>query len=154
MKIKLLLLILILAINLTSSSQNINLIPMYGNASKTDEQINADNKFYKYCDKNFKSRKEASKYFEKRGWDYFYANKLDTSMMRFNQAWMLDSLNSNTYWGFANLLCSKGEIEKSIPLFNKAIELDKKILNYWKVLLLHICNYGLKQRMINILNKE
>ena len=97
---------------------------MYGGKKKCPEQIKSDNEFIAECDKTFSSRKEASQYYVWKGWEYFYKNDLDSSMKRFNQAWLLDKTNSEIFWGFGNLLGMKRQIKESIPLFEKSIELN------------------------------
>ncbi len=44
-------------------------------------------------------------------------------MMRFNQAWLLDSLNADIYWGFYGNLLGRGKF-KSIPLFDRSIKIN------------------------------
>ena len=98
---------------------------MYGRVKKCDGQIASDNEFIDKCTKDYKGdRKEAAKHFVMRGWEYFYKNKPDTSMMRFNQAWLLDSLNADVYWGFANLTGMQQKFKESLPLFERAIALN------------------------------
>src|SRR5688572_25697939 len=72
----------------------LNQIPEFGRQKKCKEAIMADDKFLAFCDSNFADRKEAAKYFVSRAWDFFNENKLDTSMFRFNQAWLLDTTNA------------------------------------------------------------
>jgi tetratricopeptide (TPR) repeat protein len=116
----------------TDCPKGINLLPMYGRVKKCTEQIEYDLTFLKDCDKNFKGdRKKASKYFENKGWQYLYANKQDTAMFRFNQAWMLDSLNANVYWGFANLSGMQKKFKESLPLFNQALKLNPNNAKIW-----------------------
>ncbi|MFA6277630.1 MAG: hypothetical protein WC622_12815 [Pedobacter sp.] len=100
-----------------------NLLPMYGKAVKCKEQIKADNEFFAFVDGKFKDRKTASLSYSQLGWDYFYKNDLETSMKRFNQAWLLDSLNADVYWGFGNLLGRQGQLEGSVPYFEKSLKL-------------------------------
>jgi tetratricopeptide (TPR) repeat protein len=110
----------------------INHLPMYGKVKKCAEQIESDSTFLKSCDENFKNdRKKASKYYTKRGWQYLYQNKLDTAMFRFNQAWMLDSLNSDVYWGFANLTGMQKKYKESLPLFNRTLKLNPSNSKIW-----------------------
>jgi tetratricopeptide (TPR) repeat protein len=104
--------------------EGINKLPMYGGVKKCKEQIEADRQFFSECDKEYKRRTDASAHMVMRGWQYFYAKKLDTSMMRFNQAWLLDSLNSEIYWGFGNLLGAQGKFMESIPFFERSLKLD------------------------------
>jgi tetratricopeptide (TPR) repeat protein len=104
--------------------EGINLLPMYGEVQKCEEQIELDKKFILKSEKQFKDRKKASEYYVSKGWEYFYNNDIDTSMKRFNQAWLLDNSNPQIYWGFGNLLGKKGEFEESIKYLQKSIEMD------------------------------
>ena len=103
--------------------EGINLIPMYGGSPKCEQQIKSDNDFFAFVDSKFKDRKVAALSYVELGWDYFYKNDLETSMKRFNQAWLLDSLNADVYWGFGNLLGRKGDLKASIPFFKKSLKL-------------------------------
>ncbi len=73
------------------------------------------------------------------GWQYFYEKKLDVAMKRFNQAWLLDSLNADVYWGFGNLVGMQGKFMESISLFEKSLKLNP---NNAKVLLSASISYG------------
>lgn len=105
---------------------------MYGRAKKCGAQIESDRIFLKQCDRGFKNRKEAAKHFVKRGWEYYYKRIPDTAMMRFNQAWLLDSLNADVYWGFANLTGTQGKLKESLPLFNRSIALNPANAKVWE----------------------
>lgn len=111
--------------------QGINLLPMYGRVKKCNAQIESDSVFLKQCDRNHKSRKENARHFVGRGWEYYYKNIPDTAMMRFNQAWLLDSLNADIYWGFANLVGRQGKLKESLPLFNRSIEINGTNAKVW-----------------------
>ena len=103
----------------------INLLPMYGGQTKCEEQLKDDKKFISECNAQFKNRQIASTYHVDKGWEYFYKKDYETSMRRFNQAWLLDSLiNADVYWGFGNLLGTKHEFRKSLPLLEKSIKLN------------------------------
>jgi tetratricopeptide (TPR) repeat protein len=97
---------------------------MYGNEKKCIEQLQADEKFLTNCDKQFKDRKEAAIFYINRAWVYFYKNLMDTSMMRFNQAWLLDSSNADIYWGYGDILGSKRQYIESIPFLTKSIKIN------------------------------
>jgi tetratricopeptide (TPR) repeat protein len=110
---------------------DINKLPMYGKVKKCHEQVEFDKKFIESCDKDFKSRKDAANYFAKKGWGYYYQNKPDTAMMRFNQAWLLDSLNAEIYWGFGILTGIQKKYKESSDLFERSLQLnpsDAKVL--------------------------
>lgn len=100
-----------------------NLLPMYGNTIKCEQQLKADKDFFAFVDAKFKDRKTASLSYAQLGWDYFYKNELETSMKRFNQAWLLDSLNADVYWGFGNLLGRQNQFQASVPYFEKSLKL-------------------------------
>jgi tetratricopeptide (TPR) repeat protein len=110
----------------------INKLPLYGNGKvkKCMEQIADDNQFIAECEKS-PGRVAASKHIIMRGWEYFYKNQLDTSMMRFNQAWLLDSLNAEVYWGIGNILGKKKQFKESLPFFEKALKLDPDNSKIW-----------------------
>ena len=97
---------------------------MYGRQKKCTEQLNIDKDFFAECDLRFKNRKNASKFHTDKGWEYFYKNDFETSMKRFNQAWLLDSLNADTYWGFGNILGMRQQFKESITLLEKSISLN------------------------------
>jgi tetratricopeptide (TPR) repeat protein len=103
--------------------EGINLLPMYGNVVKCPEQVQSDIDFLAFADTKFTDRKEAAIAYIKLGWNYFGKNDNETSMKRFNQAWLLDSLNADIYWGFGNLLGRMGKYQSSIPYFEKSIKL-------------------------------
>lgn len=104
---------------------------MYGRAKKCKELIEADKEFFQFCDKDFSSRAEASKYYAARGWDYIDSNDLNTAIKRFNQAWMLDTNNASVYWGFGVVLGKQKQYQESIPYLERAIGLDKKDPNLY-----------------------
>jgi hypothetical protein len=96
---------------------DINKLPMYGNVKECKEQIEADKKFIASSEK-LSRRKAAAEHMIMRGWQYLRSNHLDTSMMRFNQAWLLDSLNSEIYWGFGDNLGMQGNIKSRCLFLN------------------------------------
>ena len=112
--------------------QNINLLPMYGQVKKCTVQLKADSAFLKECEENFIDRREASKYYVGKGWSYFNKKMPDSAMMRFNQAWLLDSLNADVYWGFGNLTGMKKKYAASLPLFNRSVQLDPTNARVWE----------------------
>ena len=104
--------------------EGINLLPMYGEVKKCKQQIDSDKEFILESQKKFGDNKKASEYYVSKGWEYFYDNDNDTSMKRFNQAWLLDNTNSQTYWGFGNLLGRSNKFEESLKYLKKSIEID------------------------------
>jgi tetratricopeptide (TPR) repeat protein len=133
--------------------QGINKLPMYGNQKKCEEQIKYDNDFLAECGKTFENRKIASKYHVERAWDYFYKNQLDTAMMRFNQAWLLDSLNADVYWGFGNILGIQSDFKSSIMFFEKSIQLNPDNSKVWQSISTSYGQQFFQTKDIGLLNK-
>jgi tetratricopeptide (TPR) repeat protein len=108
----------------TNCPQDLNKLPMYGHVKKCKQQLASDREFIDEVSKEFKNRNDAAKYFVARGWDYFNKNKTDTAMMRFNQAWLLDSLNADIYWGFGNILGKNNKLLESLKYFDTSLRLN------------------------------
>lgn len=128
MKIQILLSVLFVCTSCSKSSEcpeKINLLPMFGNAVKCPEQFAADVAFIAEISKQFQGdRKKAAKDRLARAWDFFNRNVEDTAMMRFNQAWLLDSMNADVYWGFGNLLGNNNKHKEALPFFKKSLRLN------------------------------
>ncbi|WP_051664099.1 tetratricopeptide repeat protein [Dyadobacter crusticola] len=75
------------------------ILPLFGEVSKTSEQIDEEIKFLSECDKSFPSRTEASSFFAARAWEYLQEGSLDTACYRFNLAQLLNDKNVEAYWG-------------------------------------------------------
>ncbi|KQS32812.1 M48 family metallopeptidase [Dyadobacter sp. Leaf189] len=75
------------------------ILPLFGEVSKTSEQIDEEIKFLSECDKSFSSRTEASSFFAARAWEYLQEGSLDTACYRFNLAQLLNDKNVEAYWG-------------------------------------------------------
>jgi tetratricopeptide (TPR) repeat protein len=113
--------------------KGINKLPMYGHVQKCQQQLDNDKEFLKDCDEEFKDRKEGAKFYIDRGWGYFYKNEFDTAMMRFNQAWLLDSLNADVYWGYGNILgLSNRDFKKSLVYLEKSLEMNPDNPRVWE----------------------
>ncbi len=74
-------------------------LPLFGEVSKTSEQIDEEIKFLSECDKSFSTRAEASSFFATRAWEYLQEGSLDTACYRFNLAQLLNDKNVEAYWG-------------------------------------------------------
>lgn len=105
----------------------INLLPMYGHQPKAQYFIDADNKFITEAIEEHGSADSASRHCVKMGWAYFYRKDINTAMKRFNQAWLLDSLNPDIYWGFGSILGVKhAPIDTVISFLNLSRQLGNK----------------------------
>lgn len=79
---------------------NIRLIPKYGHAQKSEAQNKADKDFIETALAQDTTNRKASDRFIRLGFKYLHSD-IKIAMYRFNQAYLLDSTNSDIYWGFA-----------------------------------------------------
>ncbi len=78
---------------------NIRCLPKYGYVEKTAGQLEADSIFIQNTLPEFASKRMASEHLIDLGFKYLYQD-VKTAMYRFNQAYLLDSTNSDIYWGY------------------------------------------------------
>jgi tetratricopeptide (TPR) repeat protein len=86
----------------TESKTNKRLLPRYGLLPKNEREIAADSSYIAQMmgQPEFKTRREASARAIQLGWDYYYKLDFKTAMYRFNQAYLLDSTNTDIYSGY------------------------------------------------------
>jgi len=137
----------------TDCPKDINKLPMFGHVKKCKEQIDSDNDFLKQSDKQFKNRKDAAKFHVEKGWEYFYKNQFETSMMRFNQAWLLDSLNADIYWGYGNILgLSNRNFKESLVYLEKSLKMNPNNTRVWESASTSYGQLFYETKDINLLN--
>ena len=105
----------------TATTQNSRLLPLFGERSKTAEQIDQEIKFLNDCDQNFASRDEASQFFATRGWEYVAESQLDTATYRFNLAWLLNDKNADVYWGLGVVCYQQSKLSDAIRMLKKGL---------------------------------
>jgi tetratricopeptide (TPR) repeat protein len=102
-------------------AQNINLLPKFGGGAKTENQKKLDDEFLKGIDAEYKGDKDkASREIAAGGWEFLQRGNLDAAMVRFNQSWLVNSKNGNSFWGMAIVLASAGKLEDSLKIMNEA----------------------------------
>jgi len=121
------LILLIFFIASCSEETPINEIPMYGGAQFTEAQIRCNEEFINSVVKQSGSRQAAAREVIKLGWQYFHRNDPRTAMKRFNQAWLLDQNNADAYYGFGHLSSVRGETDRAIGFYKKAIEINPNL---------------------------
>jgi len=97
--------------------------PMYGKTQKCKQQLLEDEQFIKDSENQYGSKEAASEAMLRFAWKHYVDGNLDASMERFNQAWLLDSLNNETYMGFANILSDQGKFEESVEFVQRSLSL-------------------------------
>lgn len=108
----------------TAVVKNMHLMPLFGETSKSIEQIEFEITFLNDCDQNFANRNEASQFFSARGWEYLQEGDLDTACYRFNLAFLLDSKNSDCYWGLGVVCYKKGHLTDAERMLRKGADMD------------------------------
>ncbi len=135
--------------------KGINKLPMYGRVQKCQVQLDLDKEFLQSSDGRFKDRKEAARFYVDRGWKYYYKNQFDTAMMRFNQAWLLDSLNADTYWGFGNILGMRDKkFEESLTYFERSLKLNPNNARVWESASTSYGQIFFETKDVELLNKS
>ena len=106
------------------------ILPLFGEVSKTSEQIDEEIKFLSDCDKSFANRTEASSFFATRAWEYLQEGSLDTACYRFNLSILLNDKNVEAFWGLGvvsyqreNWVDAKRMLAKGISLQNDNVPL-------------------------------
>jgi tetratricopeptide (TPR) repeat protein len=106
------------------SVKTLNVLPLFGETTKSPEQIEQEINFLNDCDQNFASRTEASQFFATRAWAYLQEGELDTACYRFNLAWLLDNKNVDCYWGLGVVSFQKGYHTDAERLLRRGIDID------------------------------
>ena len=96
-------------------------LPLFGERSKSIEQIEKEIRFLNDCDQNFGSRHEASQFFAARGWDYLSDSQLDTAVYRFNLAYLLNDKNADAYWGLGVICYQQEKMPDAIRMLKKGL---------------------------------
>lgn len=99
-------------------------LPLFGELSKTSEQIDEEIKFLSDCDKSFSSRTEASSFFAARAWEYLQEGSLDTACYRFNLAQLLNDKNVESYWGLGVVSYQRENWVDAKRMLSKGIDIQ------------------------------
>lgn len=108
---------------------NIRLKPKYGNVEKTKEQQESDRGFVEQTMKSGRYNGDktlASDQMIELGFQYLYKGDLKTAMYRFNQAFLLDSENTDIYWGFGAIYMALSNLEKAKEQYEEGLKLEPK----------------------------
>lgn len=106
---------------------NKRLLPRYGLLHKSEEEIEADKNFVTETMKQpqFKGDyRAASNHLIKLGFNYLYRRDLKTAMYRFNQAYLLDSTNTDIYWGYGAFYMSLGNYEEGKKQYEQGLHIN------------------------------
>jgi len=107
------------------AKSNIRLLPKYGLVQKTKEQKEADEKFISETmelEQYNGDRTAASNHLIQLGFTYLYNRDVKTAMYRFNQAYLLDSANTDIYWGFGAVYMTLGNYDKAKMQYTEGLK--------------------------------
>jgi tetratricopeptide (TPR) repeat protein len=99
-------------------------LPLFGELSKTSDQIDEEIHFLSECDKSFSSRAEAGSFFTARAWEYLQEGALDTACYRFNLAYLLDDKNVEPYWGLGVVSYQRQNWVDAKKMLSRGVELQ------------------------------
>ena len=105
---------------------NKRLLPRYGYIAKSPEEIRSDSDYIKQTMAlpQFKTRREASNHIIGLGFQYYYRNDFKTAMYRFNQAYLLDSTNTDIFWGYGAIYMAFGRYELAKKQYEDGLAID------------------------------
>ena len=106
------------------SKTDMRLLPKYGNLEKTEKQKKADVIFIETMLKQDSSYRKASDRFIRLGFYFLFNNDLKAAMYRFNQAYLLDSNNTDIYWGFGDVYMTLGQYQKAKKQYEEGLKIN------------------------------
>lgn len=117
----------------SSSRVGIDQVPMYGGMDRQAVPMlkAGDEKLIAQVSGAFGSREAGSKAFADRGFRLYAQGDAKTAMARFNQAWLLDPKNPESFWGFGLILRDRGDLEGGRKMLRRAHSMglrEKKFL--------------------------
>ncbi len=104
---------------------NIRLLPKYGYAQKTEAQKQSDQEFIETALKQDSTNRKASDHLINLGFKYLYRD-IKTAMYRFNQAYLLDSTNTDIYLGFGGVYMTLGDYAKAEKQYQEGLAVNPK----------------------------
>ncbi len=103
---------------------DMRLAPRYGDQAKNAAQKASDAEFVAAVLADHPEPRTASSRLVDHGSALLAAGDQVQSMMRFNQAWLVDSTNADAYWGFGNYFLALDRPAMALQWFKRGAELD------------------------------
>lgn len=105
------------------AKSNIRLLPKYGHAQKTEGQKRSDREFIETALKLDSTVEKAFNHSIDLGFNYLYRD-IKTAMYRFNQAYLIDSNNTDIYWGFGAVYMTLGDYGRAKTQYEEGLEIN------------------------------
>ena len=75
-------------------------------------------------------------------------------MMRFNQAWLLDSLNADVFWGLGDLVGQQKKYKESVVFFDHSLRLNAANPRVWESAATSYAQLFFKTKDVSFLTKS
>lgn len=100
-------------------------LPKFGQPkiARPDDLKKADANFIRDVTLRFGNRVAGSNALAEQGWTAFRSKQLDSAMLRFNQAWLVNPKNFRAFWGFSAVLSQRGKLSEAIEFLEQARDL-------------------------------
>lgn len=105
------------------AATNKRLLPKYGNLPKNKKELKADKEFIKASIELDGTAEKASQHLIDLGFHYLHKD-LKTAMYRFNQAYLLDSTNSDIYWGYGSVYFMLNRLDLAREQYKTGLNMD------------------------------
>ena len=97
-----------------------NEMPMYDSQPRPPSVVEADERFFAAVAASGLTRPQGSDQMVALGWVYYSRKDYATAMKRFNQAWLLDPDNGDSFQGFALVVMERdGDVAQAGALFKQ-----------------------------------
>ncbi len=103
-------------------------LPKFGAAAfaRTESEKRSQEDFIRSMMFKFGSREIGSRALAARGWERLRSGRVAAALDAFNQSWLLNSKNYETYWGFGAVLSERGRLLEAIEQLETARELSEE----------------------------
>lgn len=103
---------------------DMRLLPRYGDREKTEAQRASDSTFMRAVLRVDSVPRSASARLIDHGTALLRQGEMGQAMMRFNQAWLVDSLNADVYWGYGAFFMELDRPAVALQWYQRGIALD------------------------------
>ena len=110
----------------SASADDKNLIPLFGSAPKTAQELSLDQKFVEDAVAAAGTKEKAAAHMIMRGQEALQKNDPETAIKRFNQAYLLDPKDYKVYWGLGAARGEQRKFAEAIKLIEKAESINDK----------------------------
>ena len=106
------------------SVRDMRLIPRFGDRHKSPAQKESDAEFIRMSLEQIPDRRKASEAMVAHGFELLKQGNLTHAMYRFNHAFLLDSTNSDVYWGYGSFFMELDQPSAAHTLFRAGLSTD------------------------------